>query len=169
VANSYIKNEGRVVRGSVFDCNKKTLERLLKNYDSQLYLKWNTEKRGGRGIWELRRLPDAKKPVYKGVWIDGNPISALEYVESDMIHHVFDLPSLSYRVLDRLYAADTFRTKKWVDTFEYEEERSQIKLEADARNELAYNLRHHKKELDILREAARSGINPAHFFASGWK
>jgi hypothetical protein len=156
---------GRVTKGNVNDCRKSTLERLLKNYDPLLYIKWNPEKRNGIGVWEIRRRPTKKEEYYRGVWIDGTPVYELDYHENDLVNHVLDIPYLTERVLTKLYEMDTYRVDKWVDKFDYEQERSQDKLEAQNREELAYQLRHHRKEIEILRESVRDGYNPAQFFA----
>ena len=156
---------GRVIKGSALDCNKKLLERQLKNYDSRLYLKWNPDKNGGYGIWEIRRLPSRKVEVYKGVYLDGTPIYALEYIENDLENHVLDIPYLTERALVKIYSMDTFRTDQWVSKFDYEQERSQNRLEENNKKELAYQLRQNRKHLQVLKDAVASGYNPAQFFA----
>lgn len=160
---------GRIIKGNVNDCNPKTLERALQNYDKQLYLKWNPEKNYGYGIWEIRRRPDSKSHVYKGVYLDGSPLYQLEYRELDLVNHVIDLNTLTIRVLDRLYEMDTTRTKHWVDNLEYNEERSQVELENKAREDLRYAIRQEKKAFETMYEAARSGKNAAAFFAGTYK
>ena len=37
---------GRLVVGSVNDCDRAGLERALRDFDKQLYLKWNPKKYG---------------------------------------------------------------------------------------------------------------------------
>lgn len=156
---------GRLIKGTVFDCDKKWLERRLQQYDSQLYIKWNSEKNGGYGIWEVRRRPSQKSKVYKGVYINGSPIFSWEYVENDLECHVIDVNTLTERVIYKIQSMDTFRTDNWVAKFDNEQERSQNRLVENNRKELAYQLRQNRKHLQILKDSVASGYNPAQFFA----
>lgn len=150
---------GRVVKGSVHDCDKKWLERQLKAYDSQLYIKWNPDKNHGRGIWEIRRRPDRKSLVWQGSrWFK------VEYVENDQIHHVMDSFVLTPRILDKIYEMDTTRHHNYVDKLEYEQERSQIRLENEARKEREYIVRHEMRYFKHLKEEMLAGRNPLRFF-----
>lgn len=158
---------GKIVIGSVEDCNKRTLERLLKNFDPQLYLKWNPEKNSGIGLWELRRRPNNKTAVPR--WQVGNSIVFdLQYVESDWVHHVLDLPCLYYGVLDKLKAMDTWNSKDWVSDLEYAEDKDYEKELQRNKEELRYNIKQNKRAMKDFYEHFRSGRNPADFLVGDW-
>lgn len=155
---------GYLIKGHVFDTNKKRLEQRLQNMDSRLYIEWNPRKNAGNGIWEIRRRPAFKEPVYKCHY-QGHAIYQMQYCEDDMVNHVLDVPYLTERILPKLYEMDTYRIKNWLDVWEQGQQDSQNKIDEKNREELRYNLKSNRKYLQILRDAALAGYNPAQFFA----
>lgn len=158
---------GKIVRGHVLDCNKKYLERALKDYDSQLYLEWNPKKANGMGMWELWRTPNTKTAVPR--WEIGNQIVFdLQYVPNDLIHHVMDLPVLNYNCLNRLKEMDTWGIKDWVNDLEYREAAAKEKEFKNNREDLTYAIKQYRRAFADLREEIRSGRNPADFLEGNW-
>lgn len=154
---------GKLIQCTTFDCDQKNLDRVLQNYDHQLYTKWNPKKKGGMGCWEIRRRPTLKTAIPTAEF-EGATIYCLEYYELDIVHHVMDLPCLTYRSLDWLRDMDTFQTKNWVSSFEDREQRAKEEAEAKNKAELRYKLKHSKQDLQRMMEAVRSGVNPFAFF-----
>lgn len=150
---------GKLVRGSVADCNKAALERALKFYDSQLYLKWNPKKNGGYGVWEIRRKPDTATKVYQTTF-NGQKFYTLEYVEHDLIHHVLDLPRLSYDVLGKLKSIDAWAQKDFISNLDYTAARHKEQEEKSAREELRYNIKQFKREWKDFAALVSQGVNP---------
>ena len=151
---------GQIVRGSLFDVNPKSLEKSLKSYDEQLYLKWNPKKRNGWGVWELRRRPNEKFALPVGEY-EGATFRLVDYYEIDIENHILDLPVLSYSVLEWLKAADTFQNKNWVNDLEYMEAKHKEKVAEAARKERTYNLMQFKSQIRGLKELILSGRSPA--------
>lgn len=162
-----VKNIGRVVKGTVFDCNRKFLDKRLRDIDPRLYTSWNPYKNGGRGIWEIRILPSKKSEIYYGEY-EGSPIFRLEYREDSMVHHIMDVPCLHENILNRLREMDTTKVITSMSTFsdwlEYEEDRVNEKADKALKEELMLRLKEERKYMEILYEEARSGRNPADFF-----
>lgn len=150
---------GRLVVGSVLDCNKDALERSLKFYDNQLYIKWNPKKRGGLGVWEIRRRPNEMTQVYQGNW-RGHDLYTMEWKELDIVHHVLDVPVLKYNVLTRIKEMDVWGKKSWVDSSDYEAERERANIEKGARAELKYAIQQHKQEWRDFARLVSEGHNP---------
>lgn len=150
---------GKIVQGHVLDCNPKWLEQRLKQYDPQLYLRWNPEKNGGAGIWELRRLPSQKSLVYHG-----DNLFTVEYREKEVISHIADLAVLNYKLLDALYEADTWRDgeqgKHYARNLEYNEEQAQERKRQRLNQEMKYNLKQFKKEMQDFKQMVAEGQNP---------
>lgn len=157
---------GRVIKGNVMDCNKKHLEAALKQYDSQLYIKWNSEKRNGEGIWEVRRRPNEKTAWPK--WeMGGSTIFELIYVENDLIHHVMDVPVLNYNILTRIKEMDTWGISNYVDKLEQKEKEAKDKVRAENRAELRYGLTQIKRATREFKDLAQSG-NILDFITGKW-
>lgn len=150
---------GNIIVGSVWDCNKAALERSLKFYDSQLYIKWNPNKRRGHGIWEIRRRPNRMTPVYQGQW-QGKDLYTMEWKEIDHVHHVLDVPVLRYDVLAKIKSMDTFGQKNWLAAQDYEATRIYDKIEKGAREELKYEIKQHKQEWRDFARLVSEGHNP---------
>lgn len=170
---------GNLVRGTVFDVSKSALETELRAYDKQLFLKWNPKKRSGLGCWELHRSPDKKMAVFKGKW-NGMAFFNLEYPPYDFISHVFDVPCLTYRMVELLRERDLYRIVErkpgedytvWMDRVEKEAAYRQAKFEEElnrkASEESAYTGKQYKKEIRAYREMILSGLNPA-LIAKHW-
>lgn len=164
---------GKLVKGSVFDTNKRELEIALRNYDPQLYVQWNPTKNRGQGCWEVRRRPNQKERVYKGSH-NGVAYYSLEYKEFDLVHHVVDLPYLTFRVMDWLYAHDTFRMvdrksgeadQEFMDRFENTADYNARAFNAEQRRkmheETKYQVREDRKYIREFQEMIQSGFNPA--------
>jgi hypothetical protein len=164
----YIRPTGRLIVGNVLDCNKDALERSLKFYDPQLYLKWNHKKRGGWGKWEIRRRPDHKSKVYQG-HLNGAALYTTEYVEKDIVNHVLDLDVLQYSALERIKQMDSWSDKRnWVDKFEYDEARLKEQHDKRVREELRYNLKQHKREWREFAQLVSQGVNPGRILKGSW-
>lgn len=158
---------GKIVTGSVLDCNKKHLERALKDYEPRLYLKWNPAKCSGIGCWELRIRPLTKTAVPK--WELGNSIVFdMQYVETFDVNHVKDFALLNYNILNWVQDHDAFKHKDWVSALEDAEEKSYNKELDTAKSDLKYALKHHKGAMGDLKEYARSGNNLANLFVGEW-
>lgn len=158
---------GNIIVGSVLDCNKKHLEKALKDYDKQLYLKWNPNKNNGVGLWEVRRKPDTLTAVPR--WEYKNSIIfELQPVENDLVNHVMDCEALNYNILTRLREMDTWSAYKWVDNMEYEESKSKDRAYAENRANLRYAIKQHKRAFKDLQEHIRSGKSPIEFLSGKW-
>jgi hypothetical protein len=158
--NDYLRPTGSIVIGSVHDCNRAALERSLKFYDPQLYIKWNPKKRGGWGCWEIRRKPEHLTKVYQGQW-NGQALYTLEYKENDLVHHVLDVPVLRYDVLGKLKSMDAWNNKNFLNDLDYEAERLKEREEAKAKAELRYNIKQFKREWRDFASLVREGVNPS--------
>lgn len=158
-----VSSFGSVVQGSVLDMNKKYFCEKLKQYDPRLYLKWNPKKRKGHGVWEIRIKPSKPTLVYHGEFM-GQELCSLEYIESDMIHHVLDVNVLNMQVFNKLREMDAWENKNLIAEGDYEAERQLIKQELQQDEERLRMIRENKKYFRELHEVARSGVNPASLF-----
>lgn len=147
-----------LIQGNILDVNPKTIERALKRYDAQLYLKWNGQKRDGAGCWEVRRKSNKKTLSPQGEFLDGG-LYLVEEKENFIINHVLDADILDYRILDRIKKMDTWGDKHWVTNFENEEERRVAEGHRKSREELKYSIKHNRKVLKDLKEMVASGAN----------
>lgn len=150
---------GALVQGDVLDVNKHSLELKLKEFDPQLYLKWNPKKRRGMGIWELRRKPEKKTAIYVGEY-SGIKLFNVDYLESDLVHHVKDLEYLDYSILNWLKKADTWTIKDYTKNLEQEESDFKDKYLNRAREERLYMMKQERKALNEYKEKILSGVNP---------
>ncbi len=151
---------GNVVTGHVLDVSKEYLLEKLRDYDPLLYVKWNPKKNAGNGLWELRRRPEKKSAVLK-TECKGFKLYELEYVEIGLVNHVLDTQFLTYDVLNRLREMDTWNKDHWIHDIDYHEAKAAEKIESEAKKELAYNVKQHKREFNDFREYVLSGHNPA--------
>jgi hypothetical protein len=158
----YVAPTGKLITGSVFDGNKARIERQLKFYDKQLYIKWNPKKRGGWGCWEVRRKPEFLSSVYQGT-LNGTAYYTAEYKETDIVHHVLDVPVLTDKLLGKIKSMDTWNHKDWVGHMEYEGAKYKERIEAGAREELKYEITQHKREWRELASLVQQGANLGQF------
>ena len=168
-------NIGRLVKGHVFDTDKRTFDRALRAYDPLLYTVWNTDKFHGRGCWEVRRRPEFNSAL-DVCEFEGNLIFKVGPKEYDMIHHVLDTQFLNYDILRYLREQDTFqyggstpqeRASKWQDA---RERRSRDEREKAAENGMKLRseaARSFKNEIRAFKDYVRSGGNP-HLIAQHW-
>lgn len=141
------------------DCDRDILEAKLKAYDKQLYLEYSVHKE----CWELRRLPEQKHTFCIAKNGEQN-IFMVHYVEQYDINHVYDLPVLSYDVLDRLRESDMWVDQDLSKAARLLEERREYNRkkyveEQTAKNkaELKYSIRQNRKYFADLKEEFRSG------------
>lgn len=151
---------GNIVQGDILDVNKKAFERVLRDYDSLLYVKWNPTKLKGFGCWEIRRRPATKSAVYAGTHNDVN-FFEIKHVEYDMIHHVLDVAFLNYDAINKLKRMDTFATSNWIDGFESREKEAKAIYDKKLKEDLKYSIKQIKTQAAGLREAVLSGTNLA--------
>jgi len=160
----FIAPMGKYIIGNTLDCNKKMLERALQFYDKQLYLQWNPKKRGGWGKWEIRRRPDVYTKVYQGEW-QGASLYTSELRELDLVNHVLDLDVLHMDALGKIKRMDTWKNKNFATDLEKFEAEHRQKMESKAREDLAYDIKQHKREWREFAQLVSSGMNPA----AAWK
>lgn len=162
-----IGSTSKLIKGHVLDINVKHLEERLKRYDSQLYIVWNCKKRGGNGVWEVRRRPDKKTSVFQGTF-NGMNLYTVEYKENNLVNHVLDVPILGYHVLDKLVSIDTTLTHNWVGNLEYAEAKAQETQETKSREDLKHWAKEHKHAIRDFKDLILSGTNPAEI-SKYWK
>jgi hypothetical protein len=159
----WISPTGRIAKGNVLDCAVGPLERALRDYDPQLYFRWNAKKLKGWGCWELRRRPDNKKVVETAVF-EGNTIVRVEYKENNFENHVKDFAFLNYSALKWVQDHDAWKYghkgRDFMKEAEYREAKFDEREEDRAVNELEYNLKQHKSEIRAYRDHIASGGNP---------
>jgi hypothetical protein len=156
---------GGIVQGDVLDVSVKSFQRVLKDYDSQLYVKWNPRKLKGHGCWEIRRTPTYKTAVPVGE-IDGVMILDMKTLEFSDIHHVLDCAFLNYDAMNKIKRMDTSNTKNWVAQLEAREKERVEQMQAKAKEELKYAIKQQKSATSQFYEMVRSGINPAEVILS---
>lgn len=168
--NIQIGPTGQTVVGDVLDVNKDTLERLCKQVDSRLYIKWNPTKNNGYGLWELRIRPTHKSIIYK-VSYQGNTYCILDYKENGFEHHVKDFQYLSYSILDWLRDADQWamsnyepdkllRLQRYLVKMDDAMYAKKDKAKEKAREDMMYQIKQDKGIIKAYQEALLSGINP---------
>lgn len=170
---------GRLVQGDVLDSNKEHLERALKAYDPQLYLRWNVKKRKGLGVWELRRRPNEKTATLQGYLPNGQPVLYLDYKEVDIENHVKDVPILGYDLVEWVKRCDQWaamnyeegqhqRVDSWLDQMDAGYDRFLSKTETTNQAEAVYGLKQERGMIRDYKDAILSGTNPASI-ARWWK
>ncbi len=157
---------GKVIEGHVLDVNRKQFERKLREYDNQLYVKWNPRKCRGYGCYEVRRRPNEKSRISYGTY-QGVTFTELKYIENDFSSHIMDVPYLNYAILVKLQKIDTWKNKNWVADMEYEEAKYQAEQEEKQRKELLYNMMQYKSAFRDFKALVLSGENP-HHLAKFW-
>lgn len=167
----YLGPCGNLIKGHVLDSARSPLEAKMREYDSQLYVKWNPSKLRGEGLWEVRRRPENKVPKYSVVY-KGNTYTSLEYVENGLVSHLFDVPYLNYKILEKLKEIDTWNASYKVQDYgkdlDYKEAKIQEKLEEKAEGERDYMIKQHKSQIKDFMEYVQSGGNP-YAIADFWK
>lgn len=155
---------GSLSTGSIFDCNRKSFERALKDLDQRLYVGWNPYKNEGRGIWEVWYRPSKKTAQIEAECKD-YVISVLEYRPSDMEHWVKDLDFLSYDFIRQLREMDMWENKQFAEQLDQKLVDHEKKLDKDLNDSIKYTVKHNKKEFGQLKELAEHGYNPLWFFS----
>lgn len=165
---------GNIVEGHVLDVARKPFERALRDLDPLLYATWNPKKLKGHGVWEIRRRAETNS-IYDIADMDTFAIIDLRPVESDMIHHILDCAFLNYDQIRKLKQMDTWQwgetreqgSKNWLDNIDNLEMQNSRNAQERANEAKTYAMRHYRKELNVFREAVRSGYNP-HRIAEAW-
>lgn len=168
---------GNVVRGDVLDVNKSALERVLKDYDTLLYVKWNPKKFKGWGCWEIRRHPNEKTVADFAEYADATYVK-IDYVEVDLVHHVKDLAFLDYSVLTWIKNADVWKqanyggkaaqVSQWVNNLEAAEAAHKEQVMAKQRKELVYSMMQARSAIRDWKDRINSGVNP-NLIGKFWK
>jgi hypothetical protein len=158
--DDYLAPTGRLIIGNTLDASKRRIEAALKFYDPQLYLKWNPAKRGGWGMWEVRRTPSELTKVYRG-HVAGQALYSLERKENDLIHHVLDVAVLHDGLIGKIKSMDTWGVKDWVGQADAAAFAYQTNEKRKVKEELQYNVKQHKREWKELAMAVSQGANPA--------
>lgn len=172
---------GRIIEGHVLDCSRKPLERKLKEYDAQLYLKWNKDKLHGWGCWELRRRPLMKTYTHTQYHrdnfgailrivpgdvhhLDGCTIVEPKYHENDFENHVMDVPFLNYSIIEKIKKMDTWEhstSMGFAHDYEYLEAKVMENEDEKSNAELTYSAKQYKREIRDFKEFLLSGNSPA--------
>lgn len=150
---------GELIEGHVLDCRKKWLEQKLKDFDKDLYLKWNGKSAKGRGKWELR-LRNTKYKICQGA-LNGLPLYTLDYLESHSFL-MFDMNYLGLPVYDRIRSWTDVRDLKSPISKIYEEKEFEIKDRANkkAMEDFKYNVKQTENVWDYFMQKIARGENP---------
>lgn len=153
---------GRLSKGHVLDVSVEGISRAIKDYDSQLYIKWEPKKLRGWGCWEIRRKP-LLKSIVDVTEFDGQVILKLDYKEDGFTNHVLDCAFLNYDLLRKLQSMDTFKegATGFAERLERREEEHKKEVKEKARQEMIYAGKQNKAALNDFREYILSGNNPA--------
>lgn len=168
----HIGATGKIVKGHVLDVSRPSLERALRDYDAQLYLKWNPHKLQGMGLWEVRRKPETKTVGENDVVVyKGNTYVCPKYTELDIVNHVLDVPVLGYHILNRIKDMDTwsqsYRGKDFVSEMEYQEAKYAEREEDRAFDTLNYAIKQEKTAIRGFKDYLLGGGSP-HRLAEYW-
>lgn len=156
---------GGVIKGHVMDVSVTAFSRVLKDYDSQLYVVWNPKKLKKHGCWEIRRSPNRKTSVYKGTH-EGVKFYSLENVEYNMVHHVLDCAFLNYDAMRKLKEMDTFAVNNWAEQLERDESYRNDKRKEKAKEALQYAIKQNRQAFRDFIELQRSGQSPGRILSS---
>lgn len=155
---------GRIITGHVLDSSKAPLERKLREYDQQLYLRWNPRKLKGFGVWELRRRPELKTAKDFAIY-NGDCYTLVDYVENDIENHILDVPFLNYSILNKLKQMDTWTisrdSEKFGKEMEYRADKFKTQEEESAKSERRYALKQQRSMVRDLMDYTLSGGDPA--------
>lgn len=164
MAKIWVGPTGKLVQGHVLDASKTSLEEKLRDYDKQLYLKWNPKKLKGWGCWEIRRLPE-KKSIKEVLRYKGASYVVLEFQELNLVNHVLDVGYINYDLVRKLKSMDMWVKHKDGTTFAHDHEYQEAKLmeaaDKKALENTAYMAKQHKREINDFKELILSGMNPA--------
>lgn len=151
---------GNCIIGHVLDSSRSPLEAKLRDYDPQLYLRWNAKKLRGWGCWQLMRRSETKS-IVDWAELDGHTYLRMEYTPGD---HIFDVPFLNYNLLERLKKGDTWRYgykgKNFASELEYMEAKQAENLEEKSEAEKDYMIKQHKSQIRGFMDYVNNGGNP---------
>jgi hypothetical protein len=157
-----------VVKGTVLDVAPAAFEQRLKDYDPQLYVRWNPRKLKRHGCWEIRRR-DTMKSIVDWAEFEGNCYTRLEYAENELVNHVLDCAFLNYDALRKLQEMDTWNKGYGVGSIVDQAERNldhhRAQLAAKAKADMAYQLKQHKSEWRDLKDEIARGMDPSQIAA----
>lgn len=178
-----VNHESRLVEGHVLDVTRGPLLAALRRYDPQLYVKWNSKKRGGQGVWELRRKPEFKSvregrfvdsPTRGRVLIPGDihsfgdyTISVPKYHETSFENHVKDFTHLSYGMVLWVAAHDLwemqncgYKGKHFTKEAAYREAKYEEKIDEDSYAEKQYMIKQHSTQFQDFAAYINAGGDP---------
>lgn len=177
--NVKVARESNTIKGHVLDVAARPLLAALRRYDPQLYIRWAPKKRGGRGVWELRRKPEFKTikeaipsdrygiPDRPGDIHSLGSFSIVEpkYHETDVENHVKDFEVLGYHMVDWVAKHDGwnygFRGKNLTSEADYNEAKYLEKIDAKSDEDRQYALKQYKSEIRWFKDYVLSGGDPA--------
>lgn len=167
----WVSPTGNTIRGHVLDCSVGPLVERLRDYDPQLYVRWDDKKLRGWGCWSVRRRPNTKT-VKESVVYGGNTYHIVDYVENNFENHVLDVPFLNYQILEKLKQMDTWRHSNYGQNFmgamDSKAEDHAEKAKQAALQERRYELRQQKTMVRDLMDYTLSGGDPSRI-ANHWK
>jgi hypothetical protein len=169
VSKLWVAPTGGLTTGHVLDVAKAPFERALRDYDSQLYVRWNPRKVRGWGCWEIRRRPN-RKSVKEIVNFKGASIVVIDYVETDFGSSILDAAFLNYDQLRKLQAMDTWAQKTglgFVDSMERKEQEHREAVKAKQQADLKYAAGQMRTAVRDFKDMLQSGLNPAEI-ATHW-
>ncbi len=161
------KGPGNTCVGSIFDCNRKSFERMLKGYWDRLYVGWNPFKNEGRGCWEVWSRPSKKTATLEYEDTSGLKFYKLDYKPNDYEHWVADLDYLHYGFIEKLKKMDSWENKQLVSDHDYEYTKYQDKEQQKEDDNIKYVVRHNKQLFKDLLEYTQQGYDPLQFFRRG--
>lgn len=170
----------KLVTGHVLDVAQSGLVSTLRRYDPLLYVKWNPKKKGGRGVWELRRKPEQKSiresrfldtprgmVFHKGdiFEFDGFTIVEPKYHENSFENHVKDFDYLTYDMVTWLADHDLwkhgYKGKYVTAESDYREAKYLEKIDEDSDSERQYMIKQHRTQFQDFAAYINAGGNPA--------
>lgn len=161
---------GNVIEGSYWDCNKRHFERMLKDYDPLLYVKWSPRKLGGWGCWEIRRRPERKQVV--DVTQDPSKeftIVRLEYHENDILNHVLDVRFLHYSQIDKIRSMDTWNKDHMIHDEEYHMQKLKEKEISTMEDEFKHAVKENRKAIHQFMDLVNSGKSAGEVLTRNFK
>lgn len=160
---------GRVAEGHVLDCNKKSFERALQNYDPMLYIRWNPKKLRGHGCWEIRRRPEFNSALDVTEFGEA-VIVKVGPREIDLVHHVMDCAFLNYDQLRKLKEIDTWQYGTSTQYQDLVERKTRDRKELEQSQGMQRRreaIRTFRKQINEFREYILNGGNP-HMIGAFW-